>query len=42
MREGQAVGVLDLDSPRLARFGEEDARGLETIVRDFVAATDLA
>ncbi|HEX6635490.1 MAG TPA: GAF domain-containing protein [Usitatibacter sp.] len=42
MREGKAVGVLDLDSPRLARFGEEDARGLETIVRDFVAATDLA
>jgi GAF domain-containing protein len=42
MREGKVVGVLDLDSPRLARFGEEDARGLETIVRDFVAATDLA
>jgi GAF domain-containing protein len=42
MREGKAVGVLHLDTPRHARVGEEDARGLETIVRDFVAATDLA
>jgi GAF domain-containing protein len=42
MRDGRAIGVLDLDSPRLARFTEEDARGLEPVVRDFVAATDLA
>lgn len=33
------VGVLDLDSPNLARFDDEDARGLERLVRVFVAAT---
>jgi GAF domain-containing protein len=35
------LGVLDLDSPRLARFDGEDARGLEAVVSAFVAATDL-
>ena len=33
------VGVLDLDSPLPARFDAEDARGLEALVRVFVAAT---
>jgi GAF domain-containing protein len=33
------VGVLDVDSPNLARFDDEDARGLERLVRVFVAAT---
>ncbi|HET7202895.1 MAG TPA: GAF domain-containing protein [Steroidobacteraceae bacterium] len=32
------VGVLDLDSPTVARFDEEDARGLEKLVEVFVAA----
>ena len=32
------IGVLDLDSPRHARFDEADARGLEALVRVFVAA----
>jgi len=41
-RGGAVVGVLDLDSPRPGRFSEEDARGLEEIVRAFVEATDLA
>ncbi len=36
---GQLVGVLDLDSPRVARFDEDDARGLEKLVEVFVAAT---
>lgn len=40
-RVGAVLGVLDLDSPRLARFDDEDARGLEAIVTAFVAATDL-
>ena len=35
------LGVLDLDSPRLARFGAEDAAGLEAVVACFVDATDL-
>ena len=33
------VGVLDVDSPRVARFDAADARGLERLVEVFVAAT---
>ena len=33
------IGVLDLDSPVHARFDDVDARGLEALVRVFVAAT---
>ncbi len=32
------LGVLDLDSPVTGRFDEVDARGLEALVRVFVAA----
>ncbi|MFC3441132.1 GAF domain-containing protein [Sphingobium rhizovicinum] len=32
LHEGRLVGVLDLDSPRLARFDREDAHGLEALV----------
>jgi GAF domain-containing protein len=38
---GRVLGVLDLDSPHPGRFTDEDARGLEAVVREFVAATDL-
>ena len=38
---GKVIGVLDIDSPVKSRFDEEHARALETIVADFVAATDL-
>lgn len=31
---GAVVGVLDIDSPLPARFGEEDQRGLESCVRE--------
>jgi len=41
VREGQVLGVLDIDSPELARFDEAHARALEQLVADFVAATDL-
>ncbi len=34
------VGVLDLDSPRLNRFGEADARILEAVAGRIVAACD--
>lgn len=37
----RVVGVLDLDSPRLARFDEVDARGLERLAALFVAASRL-
>ena len=30
---GRVVGVLDIDSPNVARFTEDDAAGLEEIVR---------
>jgi L-methionine (R)-S-oxide reductase len=36
---GRVVGVLDLDSPRLARFDETDARGLERLAALFVEAS---
>lgn len=36
------VGVLDVDSPSLARFDAEDAAGLERAVRTFLESTDLS
>jgi L-methionine (R)-S-oxide reductase len=41
LREGRVIGVLDLDSPKPARFGEEDARGLEAVAQAFLESTDL-
>ena len=38
---GRVVGVLDLDSPRLARFSEADQDGFEAFVRTLEACTDL-
>ena len=32
-RDGRVVAVLDVDSPKLDRFDEEDQRGLEAFVR---------
>lgn len=37
-KDGTLLGVLDLDSPRLARFDEDDARGLDAIGRAWVEA----
>lgn len=31
VREGAVVGVIDLDSPDLARFDEEDRKGIEAL-----------
>lgn len=39
--DGQLIGVLDLDSPSLARFDDEDAQGLNDLVEIFVDSTDL-
>jgi GAF domain-containing protein len=33
MKESRLIGVLDLDSPKLSRFDQEDASGLQQIVR---------
>jgi L-methionine (R)-S-oxide reductase len=39
IRNGEVIGVLDLDSPKLARFDEEDRQGLEEFVAALLAAT---
>jgi len=41
MRTIDVLGVLDLDSPVLARFDADDAVGLEELVSIFVQATDF-
>jgi len=39
-KNGEIIGVLDLDSPRLSRFDAEDQAGLEKLAEIFVAASD--
>ena len=39
LRNGELIGVLDLDSPKLARFDQEDRIGLEAFVAALLAAT---
>jgi len=41
LRGGRLVGVLDLDSPALARFDAEDREGLERLAEIFIDATDV-
>jgi GAF domain-containing protein len=36
IKGGQLIGVLDLDSPSLSRFDDEDARGLNELVKIFI------
>jgi L-methionine (R)-S-oxide reductase len=40
MKNERFIGVLDLDSPKLARFDEADAAGLETLLQILLAATE--
>lgn len=40
VKGGRLVGVLDLDSPRLARFSEADQVGLERLAAIFLELTD--
>jgi L-methionine (R)-S-oxide reductase len=39
VKNGEIIGVLDLDSPRLARFDAEDQAGMERLAAIFVAAS---
>lgn len=39
-KNGEIIGVLDLDSPRLARFDAEDQAGIEKLAAIFVTASD--
>ncbi|MCU0125989.1 GAF domain-containing protein [Pseudomonas vlassakiae] len=40
VKEGRLIGVLDLDSPKLARFSEADQLGLERLAAIFLQLTD--
>ena len=41
-KDGQVLGVLDLDSPEKDRFTEEDQAGLEAFVRVLEQVTDFS
>lgn len=41
VKDGRLAGVLDLDSPVLARFDATDAAGLEVLAAIFLRHTDL-
>lgn len=38
VKDGALIGVLDIDSPQVGRFDEDDQRGLEAIAAAFVDA----
>ena len=38
VKNGTLIGVLDIDSPRLARFDDEDRRGVERLAAIFLAS----
>ncbi|MFG0409687.1 GAF domain-containing protein [Pseudomonas sp. FYR_11] len=40
VKEGRLIGVLDLDSPKLARFSQADQEGLERLAAIFLELTD--
>ncbi|HKZ01684.1 MAG TPA: hypothetical protein VJ180_05560 [Pyrinomonadaceae bacterium] len=39
---GYLHGVLDLDSPALARFDDEDGSGLNDLIEIFIESTSLS
>jgi GAF domain-containing protein len=40
MKEGRLIGVLDLDSPQLARFTAVGQAGIERLVEIFLQCSD--
>ena len=40
IKEGRLIGVLDLDSPNLARFSAQDQAGIEELVAIFLRLSD--
>lgn len=40
LKDGRLLGVLDLDSPQLARFSQADQLGIERLVEIFLRLTD--
>ena len=41
IKDGAVKGVLDLDSPKFARFDADDRRAFEAVVKIFVEGTDF-
>ena len=41
-KDGQVVGVLDIDSPSVARFTQEDLTGLEQVVKVLESCADFS
>ncbi len=42
IHEGRLLGVLDLDSPRPARFDQEDGKGLNALAEVLLSSCDLS
>ncbi|MDG9856087.1 GAF domain-containing protein [Pseudomonas nitroreducens] len=40
VKDGRLIGVLDLDSPKVGRFSEEDQAGIERLVEIFLRLSD--
>ena len=40
IKNGNLIGVLDLDSPKLSRFDDDDAEGLNTLATIFLESVD--
>lgn len=40
IKDGKLIGVLDLDSPSVGRFSEEDQEGIERLAAIFLKSTD--
>ncbi len=40
VKNGQLIGVWDVDSPKLARFDEEDKAGMQALCEVFLASID--
>ena len=40
VKDGRLIGVLDLDSPRLARFDEKDQAGIERLAEIFLRLSE--
>jgi GAF domain-containing protein len=41
LNDGNLIGVLDLDSPSIARFDDDDRTGLESVARLFLEKSEL-
>ena len=40
IRDGRILGVIDLDSPHVARFDRDDQRGIEAVAEIYLKASD--